>query len=409
MRRQYKSKPHFSQEQYEQALSVPLLPFLEQRGYQFQRCGRDYRMKNHDSFVVYNNLWKWFSKDMGGNVISFLTKVEGMDLVSAVLLLCGENNTELIPQKCGFDKIQKNAEPMPFLPPMHNTTSRHAFAYLLNTRCIDRDIISDLINKGKIYESLEYFAKVKMSDGNCIGAKLITNLDFILLEKAEMIKPRTEAGNDINFGFDYKDKLKYIGIPNLEQKNLSLFLKNKQIEKINSIYNCVFCGFNEQGEIKYASMRGIRTGSTFKQDVIGSDKKYCFNMEGGSDEVFVFEAPIDAISHATLFKLNGFDWQADSRVALGGVSELALEQFLKTHSHIKKITFCLDRDETGINNVYGVVDEKTGEQKVRSLLEMYKNLGYEVSESFPATKDYNLDLVTFCNEFSDEDDEDMEI
>lgn len=410
MRKQYKPKPHFSQEQYEQALAVPLLPFLEQRGYQFKKCGSEYHMTNHDSFVVKNNLWKWFSQDLGGNVISFLTKVENMDLVSAVLLLCEKQNSELA-QQHKLEVPQKITEPKQILLPLHNSTSRHAFAYLLKTRCIDKDIISDLMKKGKIYESIEYFVNVKLSDGTYKNAKLVTNKDFDYLEKSEMIKTVKESTGGIKAGFDYHGELKYIGLSNLSEKVRSSLLANEKVKKISPIYNCVFCGFNEQGEVKYASMRGIQTGSSFKQDIVGSDKKYCFNMEGSSDEVFVFEAPIDAISHATLFKMSGFDWQADSRVALGGVTELALDQFLKTHPYIRKINFCLDRDKTGINNVYGTVNKKTGKQEIRSLLQQYAGLGYEVSASFPATKDYNLDLVTLCTEYTEnnEEDEDMEI
>ena len=72
-----------------------------------------------------------------------------------------------------------------------------------------------------------------------------------------------------------------------------------------------------------------------------------FTLNGKSDSVYVFEAPIDAMSHATLTKVSGWDWQEDWRIALGGVSDLGLQQFLSLHPEIKSIHFATDNDEQG--------------------------------------------------------------
>ena len=47
------------------------------------------------------------------------------------------------------------------------------------------------------------------------------------------------------------------------------------------------------------------------------------------------------MSHATLTKVSGWDWQEDWRIALGGVSDLGLQQFLSLHPEIK--TFILQQ------------------------------------------------------------------
>ena len=39
----------------------------------------------HGGFVVNNNLWNWFARGIGGTAIDYLSKVEGMDFVNAVL------------------------------------------------------------------------------------------------------------------------------------------------------------------------------------------------------------------------------------------------------------------------------------------------------------------------------------
>ncbi|MFR3166151.1 MAG: hypothetical protein ACLTQG_30395 [Hungatella sp.] len=53
----------------------------------------------------------------------------------------------------------------------------------------------------------------------------------------------------------------------------------------------------------------------FRQDIENSDKTYGFLMPGRGKRVYAFEAPIDAISHATLCKRFGIDWTKDYRVS----------------------------------------------------------------------------------------------
>ena len=47
-------------------------------------------------------------------------------------------------------------KPKNLIIPNANDTAKHVFAYLSKTRLIDKEIISDLMKKGLIYESLEY-------------------------------------------------------------------------------------------------------------------------------------------------------------------------------------------------------------------------------------------------------------
>lgn len=125
--------------------------------------------------------------------------------------------------------------------------------------------------------------------------------------------------------------------------------------------NVVFIGKDTlTGQPKYASRRGTYTkadGTAFKRDCAGSDKSYGFVLEGTNQEhVFVFEAPIDAMSHATLNieKAKGMhrdnwqtSWANHSRIALGGVADNALRRYLEVHPNVKTISFCLDNDDAG--------------------------------------------------------------
>ena len=113
---------------------------------------------------------------------------------------------------------------------------------------------------------------------------------------------------------------------------------------------CVFVGKDDAGKAKFACMRSI-TGN-LRKDVYGSDKMYSFcypPQNPGSKHVAVFEAPIDALSHATLQELEGWKWDG-YRLSLGGTSHVALTAFLERHPEIRRINLYMDNDLGGLKN-----------------------------------------------------------
>jgi hypothetical protein len=82
-----------------------------------------------------------------------------------------------------------------------------------------------------------------------------------------------------------------------------------------------------------------------KRDCVGSDKRFSFSLSAqdpDSRELAVFEAPIDALSHACLYP--DFDGH---RLSLGGTSDAALTAFLERNPQIMDVSLCLDNDEAG--------------------------------------------------------------
>lgn len=168
----------------------------------------------------------------------------------------------------------------------------------------------------------------------------------------------------------------------------------------NDKHSCVFVGYNERGQPGYASVRSTNTeGTVYRGEVKNSDKKYGFTIQGlpQSDTVYVFEAPIDALSHATLTKMCGGVWNEDWRVSLGGFSDLALEQFLKTHPWIKNIHFGTDNDLQG-NSILENKYNQDGSIKKLGYLKKYKDMGYEVYREEPMGKDFNEELQMICQQ-----------
>jgi len=95
-------------------------------------------------------------------------------------------------------------------------------------------------------------------------------------------------------------------------------------------------------------MRGIT--SDFKRDKAGSDKRFNFHIPSAntySRHLAVFEAPIDALSHASLQQRDGWEWDGH-RLSLGGTSEVALISFLERSPQISRIALHLDNDAAGL-------------------------------------------------------------
>lgn len=124
--------------------------------------------------------------------------------------------------------------------------------------------------------------------------------------------------------------------------------------------NVAFIGYDKETQkARHIALRGIN--SDFIGDATGSDKRFSFYIESVDPDcniVHVNEAPIDALSQATLFTLDGKSFNQEHILALTGAYAprnetkeikipIALVQFLKDHPKVDTIIFHLDLDRTG--------------------------------------------------------------
>jgi len=65
-----------------------------------------------------------------------------------------------------------------------------------------------------------------------------------------------------------------------------------------------------------------------------------------SNRLYVFEGPVDCLSHASITQIGNTDWDG-YRLSLGGVSSLALNAFIENHPQINQVYLCLDNDGRG--------------------------------------------------------------
>jgi hypothetical protein len=176
----------------------------------------------------------------------------------------------------------------------------------------------------------------------------------------------------------------------IESEIVSRLMHEKKLYQQDKTGNCVFIGYDQPGTARYCSLRGSSPERPFKQDRENSDKSYPFCITGNSGRIYVCESPIDAMSRATLAKLNGLDWRSDHYISLGCLSDQALDRFLQ-HNDVTEIIFCLDNDEHATYQ-NGSPAPNWGQEAALSFAQKYAVLGYLTSIEKPHEKDINEDL-----------------
>lgn len=206
-------------------------------------------------------------------------------------------------------------------------------------------------------------------------------------EEKELQLPEKVSGR-------YSRAFAYLTQTRMLDSNIVSELMSKHYIYQDTHNNVVFVGYDDDEKARFACVRGTLTipgKPAFRGDCSGSDKRYAFKIDGTDDsKVYVFEAPIDAISHATLANLALKDaeaWRKHSRICLSGKSDLALDHYLKTHPACKQIILCLDDDKNAERN--------WGQEKAQSLKEQYVAKGYDVRINKPRYNDYNDDLIAY--------------
>lgn len=153
----------------------------------------------------------------------------------------------------------------------------------------------------------------------------------------------------------------------------------------------IFCGYDKDGKMRFAEARITNTlKKYYPQNLSGSEKQFSFFIPADTKvakcdptQLYVFEAPIDLLSHAALMQkafmkqcqdagkaelYNPNCWLRYNRLSLSGVSTLSIEQRLKDNPQIDKIALCLDNDERGqtaAENIKNRLEKLDGKYKVK--------------------------------------------
>lgn len=223
----------YTKEQIARADAMDLEAYVMGKGIAELRSRNHYRLKNTDKMFINGNRWFWYYANRGGKTVSFLTDYEGIPFVEAMRALIHEDGKEqTAPVPIKAPKHRENAS---LLLPDPNPDNRALFRYLTK-RGISRNLITDLVNKGVLYQTNKRFE-------------------------------RDENGN--------------------------------MVQKDGSA-QVIFIGTDMEGEPRYACSRSMTGDGKYDLPGSEKAYSFAIPAGGESRSVWVFESAIDLLSHATL-------------------------------------------------------------------------------------------------------------
>ena len=155
---------HFTEQQKTQARQTDIAELLRSQGETLKRSGSESEwMDGGQKVTIRGNLWYHQYEQVGGDAVDFVRRFYNKSYPEAMEYLLGGSGGTLAVSP----SVQK--EEKPFVLPPKNDNMRRVFAYLLNCRGIDREVLYAFVHKGMIYESADYHNAVFVgfdSNGN---------------------------------------------------------------------------------------------------------------------------------------------------------------------------------------------------------------------------------------------------
>ena len=150
-------------ERVEFARSRDILDVANELQMELVRSGRDYRWKEHDSLVISpdKNLWKWFSRNTGGDAISLVETIKEVDFNQSVDFLNDGNFKE-------FQMVERPQEDFKYYLEKYEQPFSDGRDYLRNKRRLSDETIDYFLEQGVLAQAnakLDYFA-----EGNSVNS-----------------------------------------------------------------------------------------------------------------------------------------------------------------------------------------------------------------------------------------------
>lgn len=144
-------------ERVEFARSRDILDVANELQMELVRSGRDYRWKEHDSLVISpdKNLWKWFSRNTGGDAISLVETIKEVDFNQSVDFLNDGNFKE-------FQMVERPQEDFKYYLEKYEQPFSAGRDHLRNQRGLSDETIDYFLEQGVLAQAnakLDYFAE----------------------------------------------------------------------------------------------------------------------------------------------------------------------------------------------------------------------------------------------------------
>ena len=144
----------FSEQEKQSANASDIRSFLASLGQEVKRSGREYTWESPSGKVSINGS-EWYSQyeRVGGGAVSFVQKFFGASYPDAVRYLLGSHAGQIPSEQSNTfrQSISKETQTELVLPEK-STDMRRLYGYLLNERCLDRDVVYAFVHAGILYE-----------------------------------------------------------------------------------------------------------------------------------------------------------------------------------------------------------------------------------------------------------------
>lgn len=228
-----------------------------------------------------------------------------------------------------------------------------------------REIIEDLVRR------LEHISPAET---------LIKREDMALEEKDKMLELPPQASHMRNV-FAYLTKVRYI-----EPEVIQELVNRKQLYQ-DIRKNCVFVSYNDEKKANFACLKGTNTYIPYTADVSGCDYRSGWFVDNQSTNLYITEAPIDAMSKMSLLCKTETDYHAFDYLSLTGTGkwEMVLEHLKKRN--YKEIFIGTDSDRWG----------KECAEKIKNAVQQADHNVKVVLDLPQIKKDWNEEMIYLFN------------
>lgn len=308
----FDAKQGYTNEDLDTVRSTNLVDFLSYRGEKLHRVGNsEYTMSEHDSMRINGSQFYWNSQNQGGNALDFCMVYYNMsfqEAVSELLSFNGIAKNEInysAPNVNTTIDTEIKTEVEEVIKPIPNeltSQTNRIYAYLTQTRGIDKDIVSSLIESKKIAQDIKGNLIFKIFDKSNIltGAEItgtLTNRRYKQVTEKNgngfVLNPNVSDKPTTAMFFESAvDLLSFYTIyPNTKALLVSMAgLKDKVIEKIVKDYeleyaNCIISSDNDEAGRNFAYK--VKEKYNLKTYFVSNDPK-CVNSRTKDWNDFLF-------------------------------------------------------------------------------------------------------------------------
>ncbi|AAO05077.1 MULTISPECIES: DUF3991 domain-containing protein [Staphylococcus] len=371
-----------SKDEIKKASQIDIVKLAIHEGYNPKKVGKNFYIDKDNHHLTFNsekNTYYDKENKLGGNPIVFFRNQKNTSFVSTVKYLnelsedATFNNIEVEQNKLPISEEQlenaKNKSILDVASECGYSFRKSGKYYIGNEH--DSLVLNANKNTYNWYSKQEYGNTINFIQ-NEKGLDFIDAVKYLNNEEFQVANFKEEKVVYDSSKYKYKEKedmavsRDYL----INKRMLNEDLVNQLIEqdyiKEDKMKNVCFQWKNQDGEIVGSDKRG--TGKTpFRGIDKGSDIKHAFNFSTTEKpkDIYIFEAPIDALSYRTLNQDKDGIYMSMNGLKQDAVRYQIAFYMKRYETDPESVHLCVDNDEAGnkfINNFQGLISNQSGKE-----------------------------------------------